>query len=111
MHADAPKPPSRSEIRNAEARAELEPLAEGERPGAVTAAALVTAVLLVMNIAAAIFFLFSGQVVWPLAAVMAVGALAGGALGGRLAGRIQPATLRKVVVGIGAVVAVIYLVR
>jgi hypothetical protein len=49
------KPPSRSEIKNAEARAKLEPLAEGERPGAVTAAALVTAVLLVMNVAAAIF--------------------------------------------------------
>ena len=49
------KPPSRSEIKNAEARAKLEPLAEGERPGAVTAAALVTAALLVMNVAAAIF--------------------------------------------------------
>jgi hypothetical protein len=49
------KPPSRSEIKNAEARARLEPLAEGERPAAVTAAALVTAVLLLMNIAAAIF--------------------------------------------------------
>ena len=33
----------------------LVPLREGERPGAVTAAALVTALLLVMNIAAAIF--------------------------------------------------------
>jgi hypothetical protein len=51
----AAKPPSRSELKNAEARAKLEPLREGERPGAVTAAALVTAVLLVMNIAAAIF--------------------------------------------------------
>ena len=51
----APKPPSRSELRNAEARAKLVPLREGERPGAVTAAALVTALLLVMNIAAAIF--------------------------------------------------------
>src|SRR3954453_15566581 len=46
---------SRSEMKNAEARAKLEPLREGERPGAVTAAALVTAGLLVMNIAAAIF--------------------------------------------------------
>jgi hypothetical protein len=46
---------SRSELKNAEARAKLVPLREGERPGAVTAAALVTAVLLVMNIAAAIF--------------------------------------------------------
>jgi hypothetical protein len=49
------KPPSRSEIKNAETRAKLEPLAEGERPGAVTAAALVTALLLVMNLAAAVF--------------------------------------------------------
>jgi len=49
------KPPSRSEAKNAEARANLVPLREGERPGAVTAAALVTGILLVMNIAAAIF--------------------------------------------------------
>jgi hypothetical protein len=47
--------PSRSELKNAEVRASLVPLREGERPGAVTAAALVTALLLVMNIAAAIF--------------------------------------------------------
>jgi len=73
--------------------------------------ALKQAVAFATNIAAAIFFLFSGQVVWPLAAIMAVGALAGGALGGRLAGRIQPATLRKVVVTIGVIVAVIYLAR
>lgn len=64
-----------------------------------------------VNIAAAIFFLFSGQVVWTAAAVMAVGALIGGALGGRLAGRIQPATLRWIVVTIGVVVAVIYFIR
>jgi hypothetical protein len=49
------KAPSRSELRNSEARAKLVPLREGERPGAVTAAALVTAILLVMNVAAAIF--------------------------------------------------------
>jgi hypothetical protein len=56
VHAQAvPKPPSRSEVRNAEARAKLVPLREGERPGAVTAAAIVTSLLLVMNIAAAIF--------------------------------------------------------
>jgi hypothetical protein len=50
-----PRPPSRSEIKNAEARAKLVALREGERPGAVTAAALVTGILLLMNIAAAIF--------------------------------------------------------
>jgi uncharacterized membrane protein YfcA len=64
-----------------------------------------------VNIAAAIFFVFSGQVVWLAALVMAVGALTGGVLGGRLAGRIKPATLRWIVVVIGVVVAVIYLVR
>ncbi len=64
-----------------------------------------------VNIAAAIFFVFSGKVVWTAALVMAVGALIGGALGGRLAGRIKPSTLRWIVVAIGVVVAIIYLVR
>lgn len=64
-----------------------------------------------VNIAAAIFFLFSGQVVWMVALVMAVGALAGGALGGRLAGYVKPSTLRWMVVAIGVTVAVIYLLR
>ena len=64
-----------------------------------------------VNIAAAIFFVFSGQVVWSAALVMAVGALMGGVLGGRLAGRIKASTLRWVVVVIGVAVAVIYLVR
>lgn len=73
--------------------------------------ALKQAVSFSVNIAAAIFFIFSGQVVWPVALVMAVGALIGGSLGGRLAGRIQPATLRWTVVVIGVVVAVIYWVR
>lgn len=64
-----------------------------------------------VNIAAAIFFLFSGQVVWSAALVMAVGALVGGAVGGRLAGKIKPATLRWIVVTIGVIVAAIYFVR
>lgn len=63
------------------------------------------------NVAAAVYFVFSGQVVWPVAAVMAVGALLGGALGGRLAGRVKQATLRWMVVTIGVVVAIFYLVR
>lgn len=64
-----------------------------------------------INVAAAIFFLFSGQVVWSVALVMAVGALIGGSVGGRLAGRVQPATLRKLVVTIGFIVSAIYLWR
>ena len=64
-----------------------------------------------INLAAAIFFLFSGQVVWPAMLVMAVGALVGGALGGRLAGRIRAVTLRRIVVTGGVVIALIYFIR
>ena len=63
------------------------------------------------NTAAALLFLFSGQVHWPAALVMAAGAVAGGALGGRLAGRVRPATLRLVVVTVGLGVGLVYLVR
>ena len=63
------------------------------------------------NVAAAVFFVFSGQVVWIAALVMAVGALIGGVLGGRLAGRVKPATLRWIVVVIGVIVSIIYFVR
>lgn len=44
-----PKKPSRSELKDAEARAALVPLREGERPRAVTVAALVAALLAVAN--------------------------------------------------------------
>lgn len=63
------------------------------------------------NGAAAALFLFSGQVHWPAAAAMLVAAVAGGWAGGRLAGRVRPATLRLVVVTVGVVVGVVYLVR
>ena len=64
-----------------------------------------------VNLAAAIFFVFSGQVNWPAAMVMAVGALVGGAVGGKLAGRIKPSSLRWIVVTIGVIVSIIYLIR
>ena len=73
--------------------------------------ALNQAVSFSVNVAAAIFFIFSGKVVWPVALVMAVGALLGGNLGGRVAGRVKPAVLRWLVVGIGVVVAVIYFIK
>lgn len=63
------------------------------------------------NLAAAVFFLFSGKVLWLAAAVMMVGALLGGVLGGRLAGRVKPATLRWIVVVIGVLVSIIYFIR
>ncbi len=64
-----------------------------------------------VNVAAAVFFLFSGKVVWLAALVMAVGALIGGVLGGRLAGRVKPAALRWIVVTIGVIVSIIYFAR
>jgi len=73
--------------------------------------ALKQATSLIVNVSAAIFFLFSGQVIWSAAIVMAVGALVGGTLGGKLAGRIKPSTLRGAVVVIGVVISIIYFVR
>jgi hypothetical protein len=68
-------------------------------------------IALFANIAAAAFFLFSGQVVWSVAIVMMIGALLGGSLGGRMAGRIRPDVLRWVVVSAGVVIAAIYFVK
>ncbi|HRF50637.1 MAG TPA: sulfite exporter TauE/SafE family protein [Anaerolineales bacterium] len=73
--------------------------------------ALKQAISLSVNVAAAIFFLFTGQVVWLAAGVMAIGALVGGALGGKLAGKVKPQTLRLIVIAIGVVVAVIYFIN
>lgn len=64
-----------------------------------------------VNVAAATLFLFSGKVLWLVAAVMAVGALAGGGLGGYLAGRMQPDVLRWLVVGAGFGLAIYYWIR
>ncbi len=65
----------------------------------------------VINVAAALFFLFSGKVLWTTAAVMAVGALAGGMLGGKVASRIKPIILRWIVIAVGLVVSGIYFAR
>jgi hypothetical protein len=73
--------------------------------------ALKSLLALIINVAAALFFVFSGEVLWPVAALMAAGALAGGAAGGRLAARIRPDTLKWVVVSIGVIAATIYLVK
>ena len=63
-----------------------------------------------INVAAAVFFVFSGQVIWSIALVMAIGALAGGAVGGRLAGSISPVVLRRIVVTAGVIIAAIYFI-
>lgn len=73
--------------------------------------ALKQAIAFAANIAAAVVFVFTGQVVWLVAAVMAVSALLGGAVGGKLAGRLNPVILRWVVVAIGLVVSIYYFLK
>jgi uncharacterized membrane protein YfcA len=62
------------------------------------------------NVSASLFFVFSGHVVWEAAIVMAVGALLGGTLAGRIVRYINPTVLRIVVVVIGLCVAVVYFI-
>lgn len=73
--------------------------------------ALKQAIALAVNLGAVLLFLFSGQVVWTAALIMAAGALLGGAIGGRLATSIRPRTLRWAVVLTGLVIGVVYLLR
>jgi uncharacterized membrane protein YfcA len=72
--------------------------------------ALKSTLALVTNVVAALFFVFSGDVVWSLALVMAPASLVGGAVGGRLASRLHPKLMRALVVAIGLVVAIKYLI-
>ncbi len=65
----------------------------------------------VVNVSAAVLFIFSARIVWPAALVMAVCSLAGGWLGGKLANRVRPASLRWLVVSIGVIISIIYFVR
>lgn len=73
--------------------------------------ALKQAVAFSVNMAAAVFFLFSDQVIWVLAAAMAAGALIGGAAGGRVASRMNPDLLRWLVVIVGLSLAAYYWMR
>jgi uncharacterized membrane protein YfcA len=73
--------------------------------------ALKQCISLAVNVAAAVFFLFTGFVIWPLALVMAAGALIGGSAGGTIAGRVDPARLRWAIVAIGIVVGIVFLIR
>ena len=73
--------------------------------------ALKQAIAFATNTAAATLFLFSGQVNWSIAAVMAVSALLGGVAGGKLAGRVNPTVLRWIVVSIGLVISIIFFIQ
>lgn len=73
--------------------------------------ALKQTVTFTVNTTAAVFFVFSGQVVWSAAAVMAVTSLIGGNVGGRVAARLPAVALRRVVIAVGVVIALVYFTR
>lgn len=68
--------------------------------------ALKQALALVINVSAAVVFSVTGNVRWELVPIMAMAALVGGHIGGRLARVVNPTALRWTVVGFGVVVAV-----
>jgi uncharacterized membrane protein YfcA len=58
-----------------------------------------------INVIAFVFFAIEGLVVWPLAALMTVGAIGGGYLGARAAMRVDRRHVRYFVIGVGLVVS------
>lgn len=56
---------------------------------------------MLINVVAALLFAVRGAVLWPLALVMAAGAIAGGYVGSRLAQRVSQAAVRRTVVLVG----------
>ena len=64
-----------------------------------------------MNLVAASIFAVSGIVDWPVAGAMAVGSVAGGYLGSRLAQRVPGEAVRKAVAVVGTVSGIWLLLR
>ena len=66
---------------------------------------------LIINAVAVLYFLFFGPVRWLPAAVMAVGAIAGGYLGVGVARRLGRRWLRIAVIAYGVVVVIVLFVK
>ncbi|HZL09404.1 MAG TPA: sulfite exporter TauE/SafE family protein [Prolixibacteraceae bacterium] len=64
-----------------------------------------------INLAAAIYFAFSGKVEWMVAFVMIFGSISGGLIGGKLAGKIKPELLRWIVVAAGLIASIIFFLK
>ena len=64
-----------------------------------------------MNFVATVCFVVAGKVWWPQALTMLVGAMAGGYFGARIAGRIDPKTVRMVVIVISFCITAIFFAR
>ncbi|MFY9151259.1 MAG: sulfite exporter TauE/SafE family protein [Prolixibacteraceae bacterium] len=64
-----------------------------------------------INVAAAVYFAFSGKVEWMAALVMIFGSVSGGFIGGKMAEKMKPAILRWIVVTSGIIAAVIFFLK
>lgn len=64
-----------------------------------------------VNLAAAIYFIFLGDIEWKICTIMIFGSLTGGWLGGKLAGKIKPEQLRLFVVIAGSIATIIFFTR
>jgi uncharacterized membrane protein YfcA len=67
--------------------------------------AIKTPLATIINVTAFFFFALKGLVAWPLAILMAVGAIVGGYVGARSAKRVNPRLVHYVVVAIGLLVS------
>lgn len=64
-----------------------------------------------INLAAAIYFAFSGKVDWWVAFIMIFGSLLGGWIGGKLAEKTKPGMLRWIVVAAGLIAAIAFFAK
>jgi len=69
------------------------------------------ALSLVVNVLAALAFVFSGKVAWPYAGAMVVGSLVGGHVGGKLSGRVNPRVLRVAIIVVAVGMAIRFFLR
>lgn len=73
--------------------------------------ALKQVISFVINVATALFFIFTTSFSWTIVIVMATGSILGGIAGGRLAGMIKPQVLRWTIITIGFIVSIIYFIK
>lgn len=68
------------------------------------------AISFAINVAAALYFSFSGKANWVIVIIMACGAIIGGATGGKFAGKVREELLRWIIISVGLIVSIIYFV-
>jgi uncharacterized protein len=63
------------------------------------------------NLSASILFIAAGRIVWPIVLLMGAGTILGGYLGGKFVGSIRTRTLRGTIVGLGAIITIVYFLK